>query len=101
LTRRRKDWVYQTFYHHSIVYELELFKETLPFKAFKPNQTSGNRLLMMSYEGNEISRSRPKNNLKNNATTLPTIITQFPKRLPTNMVQTNQSRLLLIVTKDS
>jgi uncharacterized protein (DUF2141 family) len=32
---RRKDWVYQTFYHHShdTVYELELFKETLPFKA--------------------------------------------------------------------
>jgi hypothetical protein len=76
-----------------IPYELELFKETLPFKAFKPNQASGNRLLM-SYEGNmKLAESRPKIILKNNATTLPTIITQFPKRLPTNMVQTNQSRL--------
>jgi hypothetical protein len=44
----------------------------------------------MSYEGNmKLAESRPKNN-KNNATTLPTIITQFPKRTPTNMVQTNQ-----------
>jgi hypothetical protein len=42
------------------VYELELFKETLLFKAFKPNQTSGNRLLM-SYEGNMKLESRPKN----------------------------------------
>jgi hypothetical protein len=42
------------------VYELELFKETLPFKAFKPNQASGNRLLM-SYEGNmKLAESRPK-----------------------------------------
>jgi hypothetical protein len=40
------------------VYELELFKET-PFKAFKPNQASGN--LLMSYEGNmKLAESRPK-----------------------------------------
>jgi hypothetical protein len=46
------------------VYELELFKETLLFKAFKPNQTSGNRLLM-SYEGNmKLAESRPKIILK-------------------------------------
>ena len=62
------------------VYELELFKETLPFKAFKPNQASGNRLLM-SYEGNmKLAESRPKIVLKNNATIIPTIITQFPKK---------------------
>jgi hypothetical protein len=56
----------------------------------------------MSYEGNMKLNQGQKNNLKNNATTLPTIITQFLKKTPTNMVQTNQSRLLaLIVTKDS
>lgn len=33
------------------VYELELFKEILPFKANKPTQASGNRLLM-GYQGN-------------------------------------------------
>jgi hypothetical protein len=38
-------------------------------------------------------RIKAKNNPENNATTLPTIITQFPKKTPTNMVQTNQSRL--------
>jgi hypothetical protein len=36
----------------------------------------------MSYEGNEISRIKAKIILKNNATTLPTIITQFPKKTP-------------------
>ncbi|HRN45463.1 MAG TPA: Ig-like domain-containing protein, partial [Flavobacterium sp.] len=32
------------------LYELELFKETLPFKTFKPSQASGNRLFL-GYEG--------------------------------------------------
>jgi uncharacterized protein (DUF2141 family) len=62
------------------VYELELFKETVPFKAFKPVQTSGNRLLM-GYEGNMKSiGSRPKLILKNNENIVPTITTQFPKK---------------------
>lgn len=62
------------------VYELELFKETLPFKAFKPAQASGNRLLM-SYEGNmKLAESRPNIVLQNNAIILPTVITQFPKK---------------------
>jgi uncharacterized protein (DUF2141 family) len=85
------------------VYELELFKETLPFKAFKPNQTSGNRLLM-SYEGNmKLAESRPKIILKNNATTLPTIITQFPKKdsLQIWYKPIKVDSLALTVTKDS
>jgi uncharacterized protein (DUF2141 family) len=85
------------------VYELELFKETLPFKAFKPNQASGNRLLM-SYEGNmKLAESRPKIILKNNATTLPTIITQFPKKdsLQIWYKPIKVDSLALIVTKDS
>ena len=62
------------------VYELELFKEKLPFKAFKPIQASGNRLLM-GYEGNMKSLgSRPKIVLKNHSDSISTIITQFPKK---------------------
>jgi len=61
------------------VYELKLFRETAPFKAFKPFQASGNRLTM-GYEGKCSSASRPKITLKNNAEILPAIITQFPKK---------------------
>ncbi|MES2239453.1 MAG: Ig-like domain-containing protein [Bacteroidota bacterium] len=62
------------------VYELELFKENNPFKAFKPTQVSGNRLLM-GYEGN-ISQvnSRPKITLNKQNETLTSIITQMPKK---------------------
>jgi hypothetical protein len=62
------------------VYELELFKEVLPFKAFKPTQASGNRLIM-GYEGNmSLANARPKITLKNNSETLASIVTQFPKK---------------------
>ena len=62
------------------VYELELFKEILPFRSFKPTQVSGNRLLM-GYEGDTKQvQSRPKIVLKNKNVILPTIITQFPKK---------------------
>ena len=62
------------------VYELELFKEHLPFKAFKPAQASGNRLLL-GYEGNlKIKENRPKIVLKNKDQILPAVVTQFPKK---------------------
>lgn len=62
------------------VYELELFKEHLPFKAYKPTQASGNRLLL-GYEGNlKIKENRPKIVLKNKDQILPTVVTQFPKK---------------------
>lgn len=62
------------------IYELELFKETLPFKAFKPNQVSGNRLVM-PYEGNlHSANERPKIVLKNKDKIIPTILTQLPKK---------------------
>jgi hypothetical protein len=61
-------------------YELSLFKEIPAFKAYKPTQASGNRLVM-GYEGNmELKNLRPKLTLKNNTTTLSTIITQLPKK---------------------
>jgi hypothetical protein len=85
------------------VYELELFKETLPFIAFKPTQASGNRLLM-SYEGNmKLAESRPKIVLKNNATIIPTIITQFPKKdsLQIWYKPIKADSLALAVTKDN
>lgn len=62
------------------VYELELFKEVLPFKAYKPYQASGNRIVM-GYDGKQdFSKSKPKISLKNNTETLESIVTQFPKK---------------------
>ncbi|WP_426090727.1 Ig-like domain-containing protein [Flavobacterium sp. DSR3-2] len=62
------------------LYELELFRETLPFKTFKPSQASGNRLLM-GFEGKiNSAAARPKIILKNNNDILSTVITKFPKK---------------------
>jgi uncharacterized protein (DUF2141 family) len=62
------------------LYELELFKEALPFKTFKPTQASGNRLLL-GYEGVVNSATaQPKLILKNNTEVLSNIITKFPKK---------------------
>jgi hypothetical protein len=58
------------------VYELKLFKETIPFKAYRPFQASSNRAIV-PYEG--IAKNT-KITLKNGATILPTIITKFPKK---------------------
>ncbi|WP_281231612.1 Ig-like domain-containing protein [Flavobacterium gelatinilyticum] len=62
------------------IYELELFKETLPLKTFKPIQVSGNRLLL-PYEGKQnFKNNKPNIVLKNNNEVLETIVTQFPKK---------------------
>lgn len=62
------------------LYELELFKEALPFKTFKPTQASGNRLFL-GYEGVVNSAAAlPKLILKNNTEVLSNIITKFPKK---------------------
>jgi len=62
------------------VYQLDLFKEVLPFKAYKPSQASGNRLIM-GYEGKVNSvNERPKIILKNKNEILPSIVTRFPKK---------------------
>lgn len=58
------------------VFQLELFKEKLPFNALKPSQASGNRILLPC-EGN------PKNIkvvLKNKQEVLETIVTKFPEK---------------------
>ncbi len=62
------------------VYELELFKESQPFKAFKPTYASGNRMLL-GYEGNlKLKENRPIITVKTKDQILPSIVTQFPKK---------------------
>lgn len=58
------------------VFELKLFKEVLPFKAIKPIQASGNRLIL-PYEGKTDGM---KLTLKKNETDMPVITTKFPKK---------------------
>lgn len=85
------------------IFELELFKETLPLKTFKPIQASGNRLLL-PYEGNQnFKTKKPAIVLKNNGETLETIITQFPKKdsLQVWFKPLKADSLSLEVTKDS
>jgi uncharacterized protein (DUF2141 family) len=62
------------------VFELELFKEAVPFKAIKPIQASGNRLIL-GYEGNARSKEKaPKITLKNKGQVLPTIVTTMGEK---------------------
>ena len=61
------------------VYELKLFKEVLLFKAYKPSQATGNRLIM-GYDGRITADSKPTITLKNNTEILPVIITKLPKK---------------------
>lgn len=62
------------------IFELELFKETLDYKALKPSQASGNRLLL-GYNGKQnLKNSKPQITLKNGSNVIPTIITQMPKK---------------------
>ena len=62
------------------LFEIDLFKETLPLKAVKPIQVSGNRLLL-PYEGKQdFKLSKPTIVLKNNNEIVETIVTQFPKK---------------------
>ena len=62
------------------LFEIELFKETIPLKALKPIQVSGNRFLI-PYEGKQNFKiSKPKIVLKNKNEILETIVTEFPKK---------------------
>lgn len=62
------------------LYEVELFKENTPFKAFKPTQESGNKLFM-GYEGHLAETStKPKITLKNNNEILQSIVSKMPKK---------------------
>lgn len=62
------------------VFQIELFKETIPLEVLKPIQVSGNRLIL-PYGGEKLSRlSKPKIVLKNKNEILETIVTEFPKK---------------------
>lgn len=62
------------------IFELELFKEEMPFKAVKPVQASGNRLFL-GYEGNPNSKGeKPKITLKNQDEVVPLVITKMNKK---------------------
>ncbi|WP_158730262.1 MULTISPECIES: Ig-like domain-containing protein [unclassified Flavobacterium] len=62
------------------LYELEIFKEKLPFKAIKPVQAAGNKLIM-GFEGTvDNLKDLPKITLKNNNTEINHLVTKFPKK---------------------
>jgi uncharacterized protein (DUF2141 family) len=62
------------------VFELELFKEAVPFKAVKPIQASGNRLIL-GYEGNAKSKEKkPEITLKSKGQIVPTIVTTMGQK---------------------
>jgi len=63
------------------IFEVELFKEKLPFTAFKPTQASDNKMLM-GYEG---SPKGIKVTVKNGSEILPNVVTQFPKKDSVNI----------------
>ncbi|MGV3695911.1 Ig-like domain-containing protein [Flavobacterium sp.] len=58
------------------LFEVELFKEKLPFNAIKPVQASGNRIIM-GYEGNPKD---VKVTIRNGSEIIPNVVTQFPKK---------------------
>ncbi|MGC4040761.1 MAG: Ig-like domain-containing protein [Flavobacterium sp.] len=58
------------------IFEVELFREKIPFKAIKPEQVSTGRMIM-GYEGNPKDL---KVTIKNGAEILPNIVTRFPKK---------------------
>jgi uncharacterized protein (DUF2141 family) len=60
--------------------EISLFKEELPFKAFKPIQASGNRLFL-GYEGAvNTNAAKPQITLKDNDLLLASLATKVPQK---------------------
>ncbi len=58
------------------LFQLELFKEELPFKVLKPSQASGNRMTM-GYQGNP---KEVKIEVKKAGVVVPIKVTQLPKK---------------------
>jgi uncharacterized protein (DUF2141 family) len=58
------------------VFEVELFKEKVPFSSIKPTQASQSRMLM-GYEGNP---KETKVTVKNGSETIQSVVTNFPKK---------------------
>lgn len=58
------------------LYQMEMFKERLPFKLFKPSQASGNRAVL-GYEGN---LKDVRYEVRKGSETIPFKVTQFPQK---------------------
>ena len=58
------------------IFEVELFKEKLPFKAIKPTQAGSGRLLM----GHEGNAQDIKISVRNGSDSVPSIVTKFQKK---------------------
>lgn len=61
-------------------YTVDLFKETLDLKTFKPTQSSGNKLLL-GYNGKQSFKANPpKVTITSNKLVVPSIATQMPEK---------------------
>lgn len=61
-------------------YTVDLFKETLDLKTFKPTQSSGNKLLL-GYNGKQSFKANPpKVTITSNKLVVPSIVTQMPEK---------------------
>lgn len=61
-------------------YTVDLFKETLDLKTFKPTQSSGNKLLL-GYNGKQSFKTNPpKVTITSNQLVVPSIVTQMPEK---------------------
>lgn len=61
-------------------YTVDLFKETLDLKTFKPTQSSGNKLLL-GYNGKQSFKANPpKVTITSNKLVVPSIVTQMPDK---------------------
>lgn len=85
------------------VYQIALFEEAIPFKAFKPSQASANRAIA-GYEGNPEAA---KFQLKKGAENLQTIVTKVPQKdslhlwfKPVAVEKNKTDSLSLAVTKN-
>lgn len=62
------------------VFELELFKENLPLKFFKPSQASGNKMIV-GYEGTlDAKADMPQFSLKHKGEAVPFVISKMAKK---------------------
>lgn len=61
-------------------YTVDLFKETLDFKTFKPSQSSGNKLLL-GYDGKQrLKANPPKVVVTSNKIVVPSLVTKMPEK---------------------
>ena len=95
-------------------YTVDLFKETLDLKTFKPTQSSGNKLLL-GYNGKQSFKANPPEvTITSNKLVVPSIVTQMPEKdslqvwykplkadtLAVNVIRDNYKEEYIIRVKD-